>query len=71
MPIQKFLLSAKTSRDEALLDLKPGSFLCEYMPLLWFFRKQDQFLETLLWRDNLDENGVGNQSVKRRPVAKS
>jgi len=24
-----------------------------------------------LWRDNLDENGGGNQSVKRRPVAKS
>jgi alkanesulfonate monooxygenase SsuD/methylene tetrahydromethanopterin reductase-like flavin-dependent oxidoreductase (luciferase family) len=24
-----------------------------------------------VWRDNLDENGGGNQSVKRRPVAKS
>jgi integrase len=26
---------------------------------------------TKVWRDNLDENGGGNQSVKRRPVAKS
>jgi hypothetical protein len=24
-----------------------------------------------VWRDNLDENGGGNQSLKRRPVAKA
>jgi hypothetical protein len=23
-----------------------------------------------MWRDNLDENGGGNQSAKRQPVAK-
>jgi hypothetical protein len=23
-----------------------------------------------VWRDNLDENGGGNQNLKRRPVAK-
>jgi hypothetical protein len=26
--------------------------------------------DAVLWRDNLDENGGGIQSVKRRPVAK-
>ena len=30
-----------------------------------------QIGEPLLSRDNLDENGGGNQSLKRRPVARS
>jgi len=33
------------------------------------YTKQKGGHEALLSRDNLDENGGGNQSLKRRPVA--